>query len=146
MNRLTFPLLIVYGLLCFIAGWQFHGDRVNASIDYREFASPEVFAEWGAQQPLLGEWTITREGNANVARYSIVADCDKQAEFLQLQGLRQGYFVSQQIVNKNGYIGNTYVANTKGQYHVGLITAIENQWWYMDSFTRDVIKIQLTRD
>jgi hypothetical protein len=113
---------------------------------YREFASPEAFAEWGQAQPLLGEWNLTFINGGTTASYHIVADCDKQAEFLQRRALAQGYLVSQQIVNKNGYIANTYVANTRGQYHVGLITAIGNDWYYMDSVTHELVKIQLVRD
>ncbi len=152
--RISFIFLLLgYGALCFIAGYQLRDNvipalqsRVNASIDYREFPSVEAYQEWGAQQPLLGEWTLILTDNRTTANYSVNPDCDKQAEYLQRRALNDGYLVSQAIVNKNGYIANTYVADTKGQYHVGLITAIGNQWEYMDSFTREIVRIQLVRD
>ncbi len=140
-------LLLSYGLACFIAGFQLGKSRVNASIDYREFESPEALAEWGAQQPLLYMWTTENTtGGGFRWTYKINPDCDEQAEYLQRRALNDGYLVSQAIVNKNGYIANTYVADVKGNYHVGLITAIGNQWEYMDSFTREVVRIQLVRD
>ncbi len=135
MNKLIFPLLIVYGLLCSIGGYQFYS-QVKAT-DYREFPTVETFIEWGAQQPLLG-----KSGQIGF----VDPDCDEQAEYPQRRALNDGYLVSQAIVNKNGYIANTYVAFVKGNYHTGLITAIGNQWYYMDSFSHEVVKIQLTRD
>ena len=148
MSKLIFPLLIVYGALCFIAGFQLHSNiiPVNASIDYREFELVEAFVEWGAQQPLLGKWTLTLTDNRTIADYGVNPDCDEQAEYLQRRALNDGYLVSQAIVNKNGYIANTYVAFVKGNYHVGIITAIGNQWEYMDPFTREIVRIQLVRD
>lgn len=179
MSKLILPLLIVYGLLCFWAGYQLRDNvipalqsRVNAEVmkavnmgdlkssgyesslvssnltfgTYREFPSVEAYQEWGTQQPLLGKWTVTFTDNKTIASYGVNPDCDEQAEYLQRRALNDGYLVSQAIVNKNGYIANTYVADVKGNYHTGLITAIGNNWYYMDSFTRDVIKIQLTRD
>ncbi len=138
MRILTIILLIIYGILCFVGGYQYGNSRaVFASTDYREFPSVEAFQEWGQAQPLLG-----KSGQIGF----IDPDCDKQAEYLQRRALNEGYLVSQQIVNKNGYIANTYVAFTKDAYHMGLITTIGNYYYYMDSFTREVVRIQLVRD
>lgn len=107
---------------------------------FREFESLESFVEWGQAQPLL---LVSGQDFNTITDKN---DCDKQAEFLQRRALTSGYLVSQQIVSNNGYVANTYVVNTKGQYHVGLITAIGNAWYYMDSMTHEVVRIQLARD
>jgi len=96
-------------------------NNAQAIEPFREFESPEAFAEWGLAQPLL---MVSGQDFNTITEKN---DCDKQAEYLQRRALTQGYLISQAIVNKNGYIANTYVANTKGFYHVGLLATIGNQ-------------------
>lgn len=127
-------------ILLAAASFSFGSYHATSYTEYREFPSPETFAEWGKQQPIL---MVPGQGFNN---FTDKNDCDRQAEFLQRRALANGYLVSLCQVTRDGRVFDTYVAFTKNHPHVGIWTAIGKSYYYMDSLTHEVIKIKIMRD
>jgi len=71
-------------------------------------------------------------------------DCEDQADRWQLEALEEyGYLVSACPVY-NGMVFDTYVGG--GKYHVGLWTSIGNEYFYWESVTGKITKLNVVRD
>ena len=94
------------------------------------------------------KWVENNHGLINVGQVLFkfpdnMNDCEDQADRWQQRALEDGYLVSVCPVN-NGYVFKTRVGSQK--YHVGLWTSIGNNYYYWDSVTGEITKIEVVRD
>lgn len=101
---------------------------VEVPRELREFESLEELEEWRDDRFCY----IFGEPYLKVTKYSPIKDCDDVAETWQRQAIDDGFLISMQITY-NGKIGKKRVTKATG-WHMGCITYIGNDLYYMDTY------------
>ena len=136
-----FILFVIITLLV-SSYWFGHITGVKANQTWREFASIEELQEWASRQTII--LYPNKDGVVNLIVLDAHNSCSHQAERMQRQALSEGYLVSMAPVTR-GYVLDTLVSEPVG-HHVGIWTTIGNDYYYIDSFTHKVVRLNVRRN
>jgi len=106
---------------------------VETPTEYKEWESINQFIEWYGEQ----EFTVLMPSGA----YKV--DCDDYSARVQREALKDGYAVSQVLVNGNDYYGVRVRDATGG--HAACMVMINKSYYYVEPSPRDFRIIYLVR-
>lgn len=110
---------------------------------YQNFESAEALEQWAShwtlfKMPIVVEFLNT-DAVIRGQTYSAYYDCDDLAEAMQRDALRDGYLMSEALVDESGMIYGVKVTNLVS--HAGNMAIADNAYWYVEPTTGKVVHI-----